>query len=127
MVVGASRYVVIGMFGVSLSYHRQLSHKSFRCHKWLEYFFAYCGALAFEGDPVEWVKNHRWHHLHSDGAADRHSPRDGIWHSHMGWLFDEALSVTRCDWVQLGARHRVIGRELERKSTCPFAIACACF
>lgn len=48
-------YVVTGMLGISISYHRQLSHKSFRCVKPLEYFFAYCGALAFEGDPIEWV------------------------------------------------------------------------
>jgi stearoyl-CoA desaturase (delta-9 desaturase) len=47
------------MLGVSMSYHRQLSHKSFRCPKWLEYSLAYCGALAFEGDPIEWSKNHR--------------------------------------------------------------------
>lgn len=93
-------YVLTGMFGVSMSYHRQLSHKSFRCPKWLEYSLAYCGALAFEGDPVEWSKNHRWHHMHSDSQTDRHSPRDGLWHSHMGWLFDESLTNTR--WGGLG-------------------------
>ena len=38
----------------------QLSHKSFRCPKWLEFTLAYCGALAFEGDPIEWSKNHNW-------------------------------------------------------------------
>jgi stearoyl-CoA desaturase (delta-9 desaturase) len=48
------------MLGLCVSYHRQLSHKSFRCIKPLEYLLAYCGALAFEGDPVEWAKNHRW-------------------------------------------------------------------
>ncbi|PNW83842.1 hypothetical protein CHLRE_04g217945v5 [Chlamydomonas reinhardtii] len=90
-------YVVTGMLGISMSYHRQLSHKSFRCVKPLEYLLAYCGALAFEGDPIEWSKMHRWHHLHSDTPADRHSPRDGLWHSHMGWLFDEALNSTRRD------------------------------
>eukprot|EP00878_Enallax_costatus_P037482 GHUV01042342.1.p1 GENE.GHUV01042342.1~~GHUV01042342.1.p1 ORF type:complete len:379 (+),score=81.54 GHUV01042342.1:277-1413(+) len=90
-------YVVTGMLGISMSYHRQLAHKSFRTPKWLEYFLAYCGALAFEGDPIEWSKNHRWHHQHSDTPADRHSPRDGIWHAHMGWLFDESLTNTRRD------------------------------
>ncbi|KAK9824554.1 hypothetical protein WJX72_011275 [[Myrmecia] bisecta] len=95
--VALGMYVVTGMLGLSLSYHRQLSHQSFRCPKWLEYFFAYCGVLSFEGDPVEWSKNHRWHHLHSDTPADRHTPRDGVWHSHMGWLFDEQLAGTRTD------------------------------
>lgn len=95
--VAIGGYLVTGCLGVSMSYHRQLSHKSFRCVKSIEYFLAYCGALAFEGDPVEWVKNHRWHHLHSDQPADRHSPKDGLWHSHMGWLFDEVLTNTRKD------------------------------
>ena len=53
--------------------------------------------ITFAGDPVEWSKNHRWHHLHSDSPADRHSPRDGLWHAHMGWLFDEQLAGTRKD------------------------------
>jgi fatty-acid desaturase len=66
--------------------------------QWLEFFLAYCGALAFEGDPIEWSKNHRWHHQNSDSPADRHSPRDGLWHAHMGWLFDESLTNTRCVW-----------------------------
>lgn len=86
-------YLLTGGLGISLSYHRQLSHKSFRCVKPLEYFFAYMGVLAFEGDPVEWSKNHRWHHLHSDTPADRHSPRDGLYHAHFGWLFDERLTT----------------------------------
>ncbi|GMH35688.1 hypothetical protein BSKO_03556 [Bryopsis sp. KO-2023] len=90
-------YVITGWFGLCLCYHRLLTHKSFRCPKWLEFFFVYCGVLSFEGDPVEWAKNHRWHHIHSDEGADRHSPKDGIWHSHMGWMFDEQLSNTRAD------------------------------
>jgi hypothetical protein len=58
--VAAALYVVTGGLGLSMSYHRQLSHKSFRCPKWLEFMLAYCGALAFEGDPIEWSKNHNW-------------------------------------------------------------------
>eukprot|EP00198_Chlamydomonas_reinhardtii_P011935 XP_001701272.1 fatty acid desaturase [Chlamydomonas reinhardtii] len=66
-------YVVTGMLGISMSYHRQLSHKSFRWVKPLEYLLAYCGALAFEGDPIEWpfksVNGHptrsmQQHHYH---------------------------------------------------------------
>lgn len=52
--VAVAGYVLTGMLGISMSYHRQLTHKSFRCPKWLEYTLAYCGVLAFEGDPVEW-------------------------------------------------------------------------
>lgn len=50
---------------------RQLSHEAFKCPKPLEFFFAYIGALAFEGDPMEWQRGHLWHHIHSDTPADR--------------------------------------------------------
>jgi len=95
LAVAAALYVVTGGLGLSMSYHRQLSHKSFRCPKWLEFTLAYCGALAFEGDPIEWSKNHNWHHRYTDTDLDRHTPADGFWHSHMGWLFDEQLSLSR--------------------------------
>ncbi|KAK3237304.1 hypothetical protein CYMTET_52608, partial [Cymbomonas tetramitiformis] len=88
-------YLITGGLGLSMSYHRQLSHKSFRCPKVVEYFLAYCGVLAFEGDPIEWSKNHNWHHRYTDTEVDRHTPKDGFWHSHMGWLFDEQLSLCR--------------------------------
>ena len=52
-------YFVTGCLGITLSYHRQLAHKSFRTPKWLEHVLAYCGALAVQGDPKEWVSTHR--------------------------------------------------------------------
>lgn len=55
----AATYFLTGCLGITLSYHRQLAHKSFRTPKWLEYLLAYCGALAVQGDPKEWVSTHR--------------------------------------------------------------------
>lgn len=52
-------YFVTGCLGITLSYHRQLSHRSFTTPKWLEYALAYCGVLAGQGDPLEWVSSHR--------------------------------------------------------------------
>lgn len=52
-------YFVTGCLGITLSYHRQLSHRSFQTPKWLEYALAYCGVLAVQGDPLEWVSSHR--------------------------------------------------------------------
>lgn len=52
-------YFVTGCLGITLSFHRQLAHKSFRTPKWLEHVLAYCGALAVQGDPKEWVSTHR--------------------------------------------------------------------
>lgn len=88
-------YFVTGCLGITLSYHRQLSHKSFQTPKWLEYTLAYCGVLAVQGDPLEWASSHRYHHLHTDTPLDPHSPFEGFWWSHLGWLMDNTVSQTK--------------------------------
>jgi stearoyl-CoA desaturase (Delta-9 desaturase) len=88
-------YFVTGCLGITLSYHRQLSHRSFTTPKWLEYVLAYCGVLAVQGDPLEWVSSHRYHHLHCDTPLDPHSPYEGFWWSHMGWLLDNKATSER--------------------------------
>lgn len=88
-------YLITGCLGITLSFHRQLSHRSFTTPKWLEYVFAYCGVLAVQGDPLEWVSSHRYHHLHCDTPLDPHSPYEGFWWSHMGWLLDHAATDAR--------------------------------
>lgn len=84
-----------GCLGITLSYHRQLSHRSFQTPKWLEYVLAYCGALAVQGDPIEWASSHRYHHLHTDTPLDPHSPYEGFWWSHAGWLLDHEAVEAR--------------------------------
>ncbi|KAI4331472.1 hypothetical protein MLD38_029661 [Melastoma candidum] len=86
--VAVGLYVVTGLFGITLSYHRNLSHRSFKLPKWLEYTFAYCGVLATQRDPIDWVSTHRYHHMHCDTDKDPHSPLHGFWFSHITWLFD---------------------------------------
>mmetsp|Transcript_14854 Transcript_14854/g.33825 ORF Transcript_14854/g.33825 Transcript_14854/m.33825 type:complete len:400 (+) Transcript_14854:113-1312(+) len=81
-------YLITGMFGITLSYHRQLAHRSFKTSKFLEYVFAYCGALALQSHPINWVSSHRHHHGGTETEHDVHSPLDGFWWSHMGWLLD---------------------------------------
>src|SRR5436189_4690509 len=72
--------------GISLGYHRLHTHRSYNCPRWLEYFFAVCGTLTLEGGPIFWVATHRLHHQKSDMPGDPHSPRDGAWWSHVGWI-----------------------------------------
>ena len=67
-----------GCLGITLSFHRQLSHRSFQTPKWLEYALAYCGVLAVQGDPIEWVSSHRYHHLHTDTPAGPPLPLRGL-------------------------------------------------
>jgi len=88
-------YFITGCLGITLSFHRQLAHKSFQTPKWLEYVFAYCGALAVQGDPKEWVSTHRYHHLHCETPLDPHSSYEGFWWSHMGWILENAVTLDR--------------------------------
>jgi stearoyl-CoA desaturase (delta-9 desaturase) len=83
-------WLTIG-FGISLGYHRLHTHRSFKLPLYMEYLFAIFGALTLEGGPIFWVATHRIHHQKSDQPGDPHSPRDGAWWSHIGWiLFGEA-------------------------------------
>ena len=95
-------YGITGCLGITLSFHRQLSHRSFVTPKWLEYALAYCGVLAVQGDPIEWASSHRYHHLHTDTPLDPHSPYEGFWWSHMGWLLDNEVRCTACSLAHAG-------------------------
>src|ERR1700730_7119609 len=72
--------------GISMGYHRLHTHRSYQIPRVLEYFFAVCGSLTLEGGPIFWVATHRLHHQKSDQPGDPHSPRDGAWWSHVGWI-----------------------------------------
>jgi fatty-acid desaturase len=72
--------------GIGIGYHRLLTHRGFKTPKWVEYFLTICGTLAMEGSPIAWVATHRIHHVFTEREGDPHSPRDGFWWSHMGWI-----------------------------------------
>jgi stearoyl-CoA desaturase (delta-9 desaturase) len=78
---------VTGGLGITLGWHRLVSHRSFKAPKWLEYFFVFCGALACQGGVIQWVGLHRYHHLYSDKSRDPHDSSRGFFWSHMGWMF----------------------------------------
>lgn len=94
--VAVGLYLVTGLLGITLSYHRNLSHRSFKLPKWLEYLFAYCGAQAVQGHPIDWVSTHRYHHQFCDSKRDPHSPFEGFWYSHISWFFDNKTILERC-------------------------------
>jgi stearoyl-CoA desaturase (Delta-9 desaturase) len=90
-------YLITG-FGITIGYHRLLTHRSFATHRATEYAFAAAGALALQGSPLDWVADHRKHHAHTDEEGDPHSPHAGhgagvrgalrgLWHAHVGWLW----------------------------------------
>ena len=77
---------ISGSWGVGMGYHRLLTHRGYKTYKPIEYFLTFCGTLALEGGPMFWVATHRVHHQNTDVDGDPHSPRDGGFWSHMGWI-----------------------------------------
>ena len=77
---------ISGGWGIGMGYHRLLTHRGYETPRWLELTLTICGTLALQGGPIFWVATHRLHHRNSDKSGDPHSPRDGWWWSHAGWL-----------------------------------------
>lgn len=88
---------VTGGLGVTLGWHRLVTHRSFQTPKWLEYFLVFCGSLAMEGGVIWWVGLHRHHHVHSDQEVDHHDSGKGFWWSHMGWMLYEVPAEKEVD------------------------------
>ena len=96
--VFAVMYVWAG-YGVTVGYHRLLTHGSFETKPWLRYTFAVAGSMCVQGAVIHWVADHRKHHAFSDQEGDPHSPHTkdregftgavaGLWHAHVGWLWE---------------------------------------
>jgi stearoyl-CoA desaturase (delta-9 desaturase) len=99
--IGWTDLVVMGVmyfvtaFGITIGYHRLLTHRAFQTHKAVEYLLAAAGSMAVQGPVIDWVADHRKHHAHTDEEGDPHSPHvghgsglRGLWHAHVGWLFE---------------------------------------
>ncbi len=87
LLVAAVTWWIAGSLGIGLGYHRLLTHRGFKTPKWLEYLLAFCGTFALQAGALSWVTTHRLHHAFTDTDNDPHSPRNGIFWSHVGWVF----------------------------------------
>jgi stearoyl-CoA desaturase (Delta-9 desaturase) len=97
IVVLATCYVLTGL-GVTVGFHRHLTHRAFKAKRWVRGLLAILGSAAIEGPVISWVADHRKHHAFADVAGDPHSPHvdhgvglkgalRGLLHAHVGWLF----------------------------------------
>jgi len=82
-------------FGITIGFHRMLTHRAFETYRPVKYLFAILGSMAVQGPVIGWVADHRKHHAHTDEEGDPHSPHvghgsglRGLYHAHMGWLFE---------------------------------------
>jgi stearoyl-CoA desaturase (delta-9 desaturase) len=95
-------YIPTGL-GITIGFHRLLTHRAFSTSPAIRGIFTILGCMAIEGPPIEWVANHRKHHTYSDEAGDPHSPHvnfagglvgslRGLWHAHLGWVFGGGMA-----------------------------------
>lgn len=99
LAVMVTLYVLTGL-GITVGYHRLLTHKAFQTSRPVQYTFAVLGSMSVQGPVMHWVADHRKHHAHTDVDGDPHSPHlagrgvigalRGLWHAHVGWLFSLA-------------------------------------
>ena len=75
--------------GVTAGFHRMLTHRSFHAHPVVRLILLILGSMAVEGAAITWAANHLKHHSLADKEGDPHSPVDGLFHAHLGWLFTE--------------------------------------
>ena len=98
-------FYVITSLGVTLGYHRMLTHRAFEARGWFRALIAALGSMAVEGSVITWVADHRKHHAFTDQEGDPHSPHlhgpgfwgaaKGLWHAHIGWLFETVGGADR--------------------------------
>jgi stearoyl-CoA desaturase (delta-9 desaturase) len=110
LLIAAAMYLLTAI-GITVGFHRLLTHRSFQTSKPLEYAFAVLGSMAVQGPVIAWVADHRKHHAHTDVEGDPHSPHvghgggargvfAGLWHAHSGWLMS---TQGRADWKRYAA------------------------
>jgi fatty-acid desaturase len=102
LLAAVTLYYLTGAFGITLGFHRLLTHRSFKLAKPLEYGVAILGTLALQGGPIDWVATHRAHHAHTDRAGDPHDVNRGLFWAHVQWMYsDNDACLTKTEQLRL--------------------------
>ncbi|HEX4008698.1 MAG TPA: fatty acid desaturase [Solirubrobacteraceae bacterium] len=106
LIIMVVMYLVTAV-GITVGFHRLLTHRAFASYPWVERTFAVLGSLSVQGSVMDWVADHRKHHAHTDVEGDPHSPHvghgsglPGLWHAHVGWLME---TQGQADWKKYAA------------------------
>lgn len=104
-------WTLIGGCGIELTFHRLLSHKSFKIVSWAKNIFSYLGCLAMNGSPIFWAAIHRQHHPHADTESDPHHPGQGFFMSYIGWALHkpslDKIRFARAGKELLGSKYQL--------------------
>jgi stearoyl-CoA desaturase (delta-9 desaturase) len=118
---------VVRQFCITAGFHRYFSHRSYQLGRTAQLVLAFGGSTACQRGPLWWATHHRVHHRFTDVEGDMHSPREGFWWSHVGWLLCDRFDVAEHPPVKDFDRHPEIGWLDRHPWVAPWALGVACF
>jgi stearoyl-CoA desaturase (delta-9 desaturase) len=117
----------VRVFGITGGYHRYFAHKSYRTSRAFQFVLAVLGAGATQKGPLWWCGTHRRHHAFTDREGDPHSPREGFWYAHQGWVFDPDWGGTPRELIRDFARYPELEWLNRWHVVPPLALAVLCY
>jgi stearoyl-CoA desaturase (Delta-9 desaturase) len=93
------------LLSITGGYHRYFAHRAYRTSRAFQFLVALVGTSATQKGPLWWAAGHRRHHRYSDQPGDMHSPREGFWYSHQGWILDTKWERTELENIRDFARY----------------------
>ncbi len=118
---------LVRMFCITAGYHRYFAHRSYKMNRVFQFVMAFGGTTAVQKGPLWWASHHRVHHRFTDLDGDVHSPRDGFWWSHVGWILSTRYKATDLDNIADFAKYPEL-RWLERHQWIgPWSLGVTCF
>jgi stearoyl-CoA desaturase (delta-9 desaturase) len=114
------------VFGITGGYHRYFAHKSFKTSRAFQFVLAFLGCAATQKGPLWWAGTHRRHHRYSDQPGDPHSPRDGWYYSHQGWIFDPRWEGTPAEGIRDFAKYPELEWLNRNHWVAPLSLAVVC-
>ena len=118
---------VVRMFFVTAGYHRYFSHRSYKLSRPAQLLMALGGVTAAQKGPLWWAGHHRRHHRYADTPRDLHSPRDGFWWSHVGWVLSRRYKAADLSAVADLAQFPELRAVDRLQALGPWAVGLACF
>lgn len=115
------------MFGVTAGYHRYFSHRSFKTSRLGQFLLALLATSSSQKGVLWWAAHHRHHHRTSDTDADRHAPKHGFLHAHVGWILDPDNDGTDYATIPDFARYPELRFLNTAHLLAPFALGVACY
>ncbi len=118
---------VVKMFLVTGVYHRYFSHRAYKTSRFMQFTLGFLGTACLQRGPLWWAARHRHHHRYSDEPEDVHSPRRGLWQSHVGWIVGSAYNATDTDQVRDLAKYPELRWLNNYHGIAPLLLAVLCY